>query len=85
MIFVTPLILLGLAVLLLKTFHKQPNCAGAYVLIIGGAVSNYIDRVLFGFTIDYIRLFTGVINIGDIMIIIGAILLILYEKKEVKK
>ena len=50
-------------------------------LILFGALSNYIDRVLFGATIDYIRLFTGVINLADEMIVGGVLLLIFATKK----
>jgi len=44
-----------------------------------GALSNLIDRVLFSITIDYLRIFTSVINIADIMIVAGVVLLVLSE------
>lgn len=40
-------------------------------VIVAGAASNLIDRLLWGHTIDYILIFTGIINIADIMIVVG--------------
>lgn len=40
-------------------------------LLASGAISNFIDRVLFEYTIDYLRIFTSVINLADILIVIG--------------
>lgn len=74
-IFLTPLVLLFLSFYFLKeettTIEKS-----SLLLIIVGAISNYIDRVLFGYTIDYIRLYTSIINIADIMIVSGVFVLI---------
>ena len=48
--------------------------------ILFGAISNLLDRFLYGFVIDYfdIRYFT-IFNIADAMISIGVIYIILYE------
>lgn len=40
-------------------------------LIIFGALSNYLDRLIINNTIDYLRLFYSVINLADVMIICG--------------
>lgn len=53
------------------------------VLIICGATSNLIDRILFGFTTDYLLLLTGVINLADIMIVGGFGLFVFVKKKAV--
>lgn len=42
-------------------------------LIVSGAVSNFVDRVLWGATIDYLRVLTGVVNLADVWIVVGAI------------
>ena len=47
-----------------------------------GATSNTVDRIIYGYTVDYIRLLTSVINIADIMIITGIFLLI--KKPQIK-
>ena len=69
-----------------KIRNKKPSttlCA-AYILILGGALSNFIDRLLFGITIDYFRILTSVFNVADIMIVVGAGLLIVEEYKKKK-
>lgn len=50
-------------------------------LIIAGAISNFVDRVLWGATIDYLRVLTGVINLADCMIVVGAGTVLLNVKK----
>ncbi len=46
------------------------------IFIFFGAISNLIDRVLYHITIDYIRIFTSIINLADIMIVVGAAMLL---------
>ena len=50
-------------------------------LILGGAIGNVIDRISYGYVIDFIDLYIGhnhwpVFNIADSAICIGAILLV---------
>ncbi len=59
--------------------HKTPHYVIAVALILVGAVSNYIDRVLFGITIDYLRIITAVFNIADVMILAGALWILFDE------
>lgn len=75
----TPLLLLLLFILFAKKRHKSQAYLIAITLIFGGAVSNYIDRVLFSITIDYIRVITSVCNIADLMIIVGAVWIVIQE------
>ena len=60
--------------------------SGVGMLIAAGAASNFFDRVRYGAVIDYIdvRWFT-VLNIADIMISVGAALLVLMLWREDKK
>ncbi|MEK7625298.1 MAG: signal peptidase II [Patescibacteria group bacterium] len=44
------------------------------VIILTGAISNLIDRILYQRTIDYLRIFSGVINISDCLIVAGFVL-----------
>ncbi len=84
----TPIILLLLVAYIEKKrdLHKYATFGAS--LIFFGAISNLIDRILFELTVDYIRIFTSVINIADIMIILGTVLLLFYtptgqiDKKE---
>jgi signal peptidase II len=58
-------------------------------LILGGAVGNLIDRLLFGYVIDFLDIYYGsyhwpAFNIADSAICVGAVLLILdsFRKKD---
>jgi signal peptidase II len=54
----------------------------ALSLIILGALSNMLDRLIFGFVIDYINIFIWpVFNLADAMIVIGVALYFLFWKK----
>jgi signal peptidase II len=75
----TPVILLILFILFARKKQKNITYIIAVTLIMGGAVSNFIDRVLFEITIDYFRVATSVFNIADIMIVFGAGILLLKE------
>ena len=79
-IFFTPLIILALCMSILKE-RRDELYSLALILITSGAVSNFIDRVLWAATIDYIRIFTGVINLADMMIAGGLILLFFLHRK----
>lgn len=84
LVFLTPLVILGLFVF----WAKKPagsSASFALLLLMAGAVSNWIDRTLFALTIDYIRIFTGVINLADIMIVVGVLLLLFGEDKRKKR
>jgi len=57
----------------------------ALSLIMLGALSNLVDRLLFGYVIDYINLFIWpVFNLADVMIVAGVIIYILSEFKKPK-
>jgi len=50
--------------------------------IAGGAISNYVDRILHGFVIDYIKIwFWPVFNIADIAITVGILLIVVFYGK----
>lgn len=52
-----------------------------YAFILGGAISNIIDRIVFGYVRDYLDLsLTFVFNLADVFIVIGIIILILGTK-----
>ncbi len=65
----------------------------ALALVIGGAVGNLIDRVLYGYVVDFVDVYYNanhfpVFNIADSAITLGAVLLIVdmlfYEPKRAK-
>lgn len=71
-ILITPIILILFVSLILKAKKKSNLFYLALLLIIMGAISNFIDRILFSATIDYLRILTGIINLADVMIVVGA-------------
>lgn len=50
-------------------------------LFFAGALSNYIDRVLYEITIDYIRILTGIINLADLAVVAGIVIVFLCPKR----
>jgi signal peptidase II len=79
---ITPIIMLGLILFFLNKKTPGKYLELSIVLIILGAVSNFVDRMLYDITIDYIRIYTSVINLADIMIVGGVILLLLKGDKK---
>ncbi|MFT6195547.1 MAG: signal peptidase II [Pseudoalteromonas rhizosphaerae] len=66
---------------LAKTPKQQALLSAAFALMLSGAVGNLIDRVLFGYVIDFLDFYGfgyhfPVFNIADSMIFIGAALMI---------
>jgi lipoprotein signal peptidase len=79
---VLPLTLIFLITLVYSTLKStSPWNTLATAAVISGALSNAYDRIMFGHTIDYFRIFNGIINIADILIVIGIGLLIHIHKK----
>lgn len=73
----SPIIIIGLVYWWQKKEITSLRFIYGSILIIFGAISNFIDRMLFAFTIDYIRVITSIFNVADILIITGALLLFL--------
>lgn len=80
-ILITPLVLLALFIAWNTRVDKTPRFYFGATLIIAGAVSNFIDRILFNATIDYLRILTGVINLADVMVVGGGVLLFFNKQK----
>lgn len=88
-----------IAALIFIIFKKKINnklFITSAVLLIGGGIGNLIDRIFFGYVIDYLSLsfFSPVCNFADYCITAGTILLIIYiifysdffkSEKKVKK
>jgi signal peptidase II len=64
----------------------------AYALVLAGAIGNLVDRLVYGYVIDFLHVYYQqwdfpVFNIADVAISMGAALLLLdafYEQKEAK-
>lgn len=70
----TVLILIGCAYWLWKSWDSNHRLALSLVVLIGGAIGNFADRLINNFTTDYLLLFSrSVINLADVLIVIGVI------------
>lgn len=84
-----PPIAMGIILLLLKSVpdedRKQVICLS---LIFGGAIGNYIDRLRFGYVIDFLdfhyknQISWPAFNVADSTIVVGVILLLWLTYKE---
>ena len=80
----------GVIIWLLKSHSGQKLFAFAMACILGGAVGNVIDRVLYGYVVDFLDFhWRGwhfpAFNIADSAITIGAVCLILDELLRVRR
>jgi signal peptidase II len=57
--------------------HNQTFNLLITTLLFSGALSNLIDRLVYGYVVDYFRIFTGIINIADVVIALGFALYLL--------
>lgn len=76
----TVLILVGGLVYIAKKEQRTAHMILGTSLIIFGALSNLVDRLVYGETIDYIRIVTSVINLADVMIVVGAGVVLFWKK-----
>jgi signal peptidase II len=53
-----------------------------FALICAGALSNMLDRVLYGYVIDYLRLIISMFNLADVYILVGVIILLQQQRKK---
>jgi signal peptidase II len=79
----TILIIGGILWYLIKYPETSRLLTVALSLIVGGAVGNFIDRLLYGYVIDFFDFqFFPVFNIADSAIVVGQVLLIYYIFKD---
>ncbi len=78
-------IAIGIILFYYDKIIEKKSLQVASALILGGTVSNLIDRIFLGFVVDYIDFrIWPVFNIGDSCITIGALILIIYLIKQEK-
>lgn len=92
-IIITFAVIIYISLIMWKNYHKMNSLIKIGVgMLVGGAIGNFIDRVRFGYVVDFIsfRLFNKfnfpVFNIADTFIVIGTIIilaLVLFDKCEI--
>lgn len=86
-ILVNSVIIIIFLIYFLKNYNKIKNVIKiAITLIMAGGISNLIDRIKFGYVIDYIDINNlikyPIFNVEDILIVIGIILMIICILRE---
>jgi signal peptidase II len=71
---------MGLLVLLLRRYRGALVPQLALVLVLGGALGNWLERALRGYVVDFIHLHGWpIFNFADIYIVCGALLLLFWS------
>lgn len=76
----TIIVIVALIVIIFKNKVQSKLFMASAALLIGGGIGNLIDRVLYGYVIDYLSLsfFSPVCNFADYCITAGTIMLLIY-------
>ena len=74
----------GLAIALKRTARHDWRTALPFALIIAGALGNVIDRLRFGYVVDFVQwywksFYWPVFNVADSCIVVGAVLMVLFS------
>jgi len=77
----------GLTVWLARTPRGDWRTALPYALVIAGAIGNVIDRVRYGYVVDFVDWYVGewhwpAFNVADACIVAGAIGLVIFSFRE---
>lgn len=77
-------------IVMLRRHGQQKLLATALSLILGGAVGNVIDRLLYGYVVDFIQVhwndwYFPAFNVADSAITLGAMLLIWDELRRMRR
>ncbi|HAL49871.1 TPA: hypothetical protein DDY56_02705 [Candidatus Uhrbacteria bacterium] len=82
-IIISALIIAILAVLFVDHWKQSSKLLPAIIFIMFGALNNFFDRVINNSTTDYLIFFNlSAINLADILIVSGVILILWYSRKE---
>ena len=65
-----------------RSFEASSKLSIAFGLIYGGLIGNFIDRVMYGHVIDYLKVMIGeyefpIFNLADVTIVVGFIIIII--------
>ena len=84
------IVIIGIIYYLYKNKTTKKLEIIGYSLLLGGAIGNLIDRIIYGYVIDFLDFYIlgydyPIFNIADIGIVIGIILLLISVGKDVLK
>lgn len=84
-IFTIPIIIIISS--LIKAEYNNISRYSAWSIILSGALSNLIDRLIFHYVIDYLAFFTAAINLADVLIVGGLLIYLInnHFKKKLTK
>jgi signal peptidase II len=79
----------ALTVMLARTPRSDWRTALPFALVIAGALGNLVDRIRFGYVVDFVDWYLGftdlphwpAFNVADACIVVGAVLLVLFSFK----
>jgi len=78
-IVITILIVIGIVFYYKKYIQSSLFSDLIFALVIGGAIGNLIDRIIYGSVIDYIKIYSyPSFNVADIAIVLGFLILIFF-------
>lgn len=77
--FIVITVMVGCALIYMMVSMPEKNRHIRFILamILGGAIGNFIDRIRFGYVVDFLdfKVWSYVFNIADSFIVVGAIIL----------
>lgn len=81
------IVIMGIIYYLLKNKVTKKIDVIGYSLLLGGAIGNFIDRIVYGYVIDFFDFYIfgydfPIFNVADIGIVIGIILLLISVGKD---
>lgn len=76
------IIIIGIILYISKNKPSNKMERVAYSLILGGAIGNFIDRVIYGYVRDFIEIDIfgwdyPIFNLADVFVVVGVILLVI--------
>ncbi|MCZ0703356.1 signal peptidase II [Natronobacillus azotifigens] len=86
--YVITLVVIGLIVYYMQKYAKDNIWTGiALGLVLGGAIGNFIDRLIFQEVVDFLNVYIGsynypIFNIADSALVIGVIIIFIITFKE---
>lgn len=83
LLMVSLIMICGIILYVYKNKTKAKLEKIAYSLILGGAIGNFLDRIVYGYVIDFLDFYIfgynyPIFNLADTFIVLGVLLLIIY-------